>query len=151
MLEPKGERSLPASETAVMDQVALTFIPEILIARTGQAAEFRNSDDTLHNVHVTNLDTKEPAFNVAIPTGEKYLYTFAKAGLYHVGCDIHPAMAAEIVAASTPFVMVAGADGGFTFVEVPPGLYVLKSLSGGTRKEREVDVKLGANAVALAP
>jgi len=130
-----------------MDQVSATFSPDFLFVRTGQPVEFRNSDDTLHNVHVGNADTKEPSFNVAIPTGEKYVYTFSKDGFYHVGCDIHPAMSAELFAASTPFVMRAGADGSFSFADVPPGAYMLRALLGGEKKEREVEVRAGANAL----
>ncbi|PYQ78421.1 MAG: hypothetical protein DMG03_28410 [Acidobacteria bacterium] len=98
VLEPKDERSFPPqSDTPVMDQVGLTFGPPLLFVRTGQPVEFRNSDATLHNVHVSNEDTREGAFNVAIPTDGSYTYTFARDGFYHVGCDIHPAMSAEIV------------------------------------------------------
>ena len=130
-----------------MDQVSLTFTPAMLLARTGQPVEFRNSDETLHNVHVGNIETKEPAFNVAIPTGEHYTYTFTKDGFYHVGCDIHPAMAADILAVSTPFAMIAESDGRFAFADVPPGTYVVRMYGGGTRAERDVEIKGGKNEI----
>jgi plastocyanin len=147
VLDPKTPRELPVSEPVSMDQVSATFTPEFLFVRTGQPVQFRNSDDTLHNVHVGNADTGEPSFNVAIPTGEQYAYTFAKDGFYHVGCDIHPAMSAEIFAASTPFVARTGPDGNFSFADVPAGSYVLRSMAGAERKEREVEVKAGANSL----
>lgn len=147
VLAPKTPQALPAGDPPFMDQVSATFTPDLLFVRTGQPVEFRNSDDTLHNVHVGNEDTKEPAFNVAIPTGEKYVYTFEKDGFYHVGCDIHPAMSAEIVSASTPFVMRTGTDGAFEFSDVPPGTYVLQVTGGGTRTEKELEVKAGPNSV----
>ena len=134
-----------------MDQVSLTFTPDLLLVRTGHPVEFRNSDDTLHNVHVGNADTKAPAFNVAIPTGEIYRYTFPTDGFYHVGCDIHPAMSADILSVSTPFAAVAGADGRFAFADVAPGAYLVRVYAGGRTIEREVEVKEGANALALAP
>lgn len=132
-----------------MDQVSLTFTPEMMFVRTGAPVEFHNSDDTLHNVHVDNADTKEPSFNVAIPTGEKYTYTFKKDGFYHVGCDIHPAMSAEIFAASTPFVTRTAADGSFAFADVPPGAYVVRVHAAGARSEKTLDVKAGNNTVAF--
>jgi plastocyanin len=149
VLEPVTPREFAPGDAAIMDQVSLTFTPEMLFVRTGQPVEFRNSDDTLHNVHVGNADTKEPSFNVAIPTGEKYAYTFTKDGFYHVGCDIHPAMSAEILAVSTPFVTTAGSDGGFAFAEVPPGAYRVRVHAAGVRTERAVDVKPGPNTVAI--
>jgi hypothetical protein len=132
-----------------MDQVSLTFTPEMLFVRTGQPVDFRNSDDTLHNVHVGNTDTKEPSFNVAIPTGEVYKYTFTTDGFYHVACDIHPSMSAEVLAVSTPFAAVVGADGDFSFTDVPPGPYVLQVWASGVKTEREVEIVGGVNSLAL--
>src|SRR5262245_33902890 len=51
VLDPESERTLPPQDSPpVMDQIGATFAPELLFVRTGQPAEFRNSDDTLHNV-----------------------------------------------------------------------------------------------------
>jgi len=147
VLEPKTPREFPPqTDKPVMDQIGATFGPALLFVRTGQPTEFRNSDDTLHNVHVTHDETREPQFNVAIPTGEIFNYTFKRDGFYHVGCDIHPAMSAEIFAAGSPFVTTADTDGSFAFDEVPPGAYVVTMYAGGTRTQRDVDVKEGATS-----
>jgi len=141
VLEPKTPREFPAlTETPVMDQVGQTFSPAVLFVRTGQPVEFRNSDDTLHNVHVTNEDTREGAFNVAIPTENTYSYIFEQDGFYHVGCDIHPAMSAEIISTTTPFATMASADGSYEFDDVPPGSYRLTIYSGGAKTQSDVDV-----------
>jgi Copper binding proteins, plastocyanin/azurin family len=131
-----------------MDQVSLAFTPDMLFVRTGVPVEFRNNDDTLHNVHVGNADTREPSFNVAIPTGEVYRYTFPKDGFYHVACDIHPAMSAEILSVSTPFVAVAAADGSFVFEGVAPGAYIVRTYAKGIKRERAVDIVSGPNTIA---
>ena len=145
VLEPKDERSFPSqSEKPVMDQVGLTFGPPLLFVRTGQPVEFRNSDDTLHNVHVSNEDTREGAFNVAIPTGGSYTYTFARDGFYHVGCDIHPAMSAEIISTASPYATVTEPDGSFEVTDVSPGPYVLTVYAAGKKTQHQVDVKGGA-------
>jgi plastocyanin len=150
VLESKMNRSYPPqTEPPIMDQAGETFSPGVLFVRTGEPVEFRNSDDTLHNVHVGNEETREPAFNVAIPTGEKYTYTFQKDGFYHVGCDIHPAMSAEILATSTPFATLAEANGTFSFADVPPGAYTLRAFSSGRRWQQDLEVRSGVNAVAL--
>src|SRR5581483_2869445 len=60
VLDPKTPREFPAPpDPPVMDQVGQTFGPPVLFVRTGHPVEFRNSDDTLHNVHVSNEDTRE--------------------------------------------------------------------------------------------
>lgn len=130
----------PPGDPPVMDQVGQTFGPPLLFVRTGQPVEFRNSDDTLHNVHVTNEDTREGAFNVAIPTGNSYSYTFTTDGFYHVGCDIHPAMTAEIISTSTPYATAADTDGGYVFEDVAPGAYTLTTYTAGKKSEQEIVV-----------
>jgi plastocyanin len=150
LLEPNPPRSFPPqSEVPVMDQVGLTFGPDLLVVRTGQPVEFRNSDDTLHNVHVTHEETREPAFNVAIPTGNSYSYTFTRDGFYRIGCDIHPSMGASVFAASTPYATLADADGRFTIADVAPGAYVATLYGGGRKVQQPVDVKGGVVEVTI--
>ena len=150
VLEPKDGRSFaPQTEKPVMDQVGLTFGPELLLVRTGQAVEFRNNDDTLHNVNVKQDETREQAFNVAIPTGANFEYTFKRDGFYRVACDIHPAMAASIFSASTPFTTVADSNGRFTFTDVPAGAWTMTVFTGGKELRRDVDVKGGVTDVTV--
>jgi plastocyanin len=150
VLEPRTEREFaPQDEKPVMDQVGLTFGPELLLVRTGEPVEFRNSDDTLHNVHVNHDETREPAFNVAIPTGGSYTYTFKRDGFYRVGCDIHPAMAATIYSTATPFATLAEPDGRFAFDAVPPGAWKVSVFSAGTHLQRDVDVHGGVVSVTV--
>jgi plastocyanin len=141
ILEPKTATTFaPQAEEPVMDQVGLTFGPEFLFVRTGEPVEFRNDDDTLHNVHVTHEETREPQFNVAIPTGGAYPFTFKRDGFYRVGCDIHPAMSATIFAASTPYVSLADGSGGFEFDGVAAGSYAATIYSGGKRSQKDIEV-----------
>jgi plastocyanin len=150
VLESKETKEYPAqTEKPAMDQVSATFGPPLLFVRTGQPAVFRNSDDTLHNVHVTHEETREPQFNVAIPTGESYDYTFKRDGFYHVGCDIHPAMSAEIFASASPYVTTADDEGGFTFGDVPPGTYSVTVYAGVKRLQKDVEVKAGSVTVNI--
>jgi plastocyanin len=150
VLEPKGVRTFAAqSEKPVMDQAGLTFGPELLLVRTGQPVEFRNSDDTLHNVRVSHEETRTSAFNVAIPTGESYTYTFERDGFYRVGCDIHPAMAASIFAATTPYTTLADSEGRFTFEDVPAGSWIVTVYAGGKRLHKDVEITGGVTYVTI--
>jgi len=150
VLEPTTSRSFPPqTDVPVMDQVSLTFGPELLLVRTGQPVEFRNSDDTLHNVHVTHEETREPAFNVAIPTGNAYRYTFGKDGFYRVGCDIHPAMGAAVFSVATPYVTLAEPDGRFTIADVAPGAYTATLYTAGKKLQRAVEVTSGGVEITI--
>jgi plastocyanin len=144
ILEPMEEQTFPPQQAPpVMDQISLTFTPPVLFARTGQPAQFRNSDEVLHNVRVRNDETKEPAFNVAIPTGAAYSYTFQTDGFYDVGCDIHPAMAAVIVSTTSPFTTLADQDGSFSLSGMPPGAYKLTVYADVRKIEQTVTVSAG--------
>ena len=150
VLEPKTAQTFPPpAETPVMDQAGLTFGPELLLVRTGYPVEFRNSDDTLHNVRVSHEETRASAFNVAIPTGESFTYTFERDGFYRVGCDIHPAMAASVFAAASPFTTLAGSDGRFTFAGVPSGVWTVTVYTDGKRLRKDVEISGGVTNVSV--
>ena len=140
VLQPKAPVDSPQVLPPVMDQVALTFIPGVLLVRTGHPVEFRNSDDVLHNVRVNEDATKAGTFNVAIPMGEDYRFTFEKEGFYNVGCDIHPAMSATIYASPSPYATLSDKAGKFEIRDVPPGTYNAVVYAGSQRIERPVDV-----------
>jgi plastocyanin len=150
VLEPKVARTFPLTgEKPVMDQAGLTFGPELLLVRTGQPVEFRNSDDTLHNVRVSHEETRGSTFNVAIPTGESYTYTFERDGFYRVGCDIHPAMAASIFAASTPYTTLADSTGAFSFADVAAGSWTVTLYVNGKKLRKDVEVTGGVTQVVI--
>jgi Carboxypeptidase regulatory-like domain len=150
ILAPAEPRELPPQAgKPFMDQVVLTFTPAVLFVRTGQPAEFRNSDDVLHNVRVREDATRQGTFNVAIPTGGVYEHAFERDGFYDVGCDIHPGMSALVIAASTPYTAIADAQGVFTIPDVPPGAYVVTVYAGADKLERPVQVTAGRTDVDL--
>ena len=150
LLHPREPRQFPQQTSApVMDQISQTFTPGVMFVRTGQASEFRNSDEVLHNVRVRNDETKAGAFNVAIPTGGSYTYTFEQDGFYDVGCDIHPGMSAVVVASSTPYTVLAAADGAFSLANVTPGAYKLTIYADVRKLERDVDVVAGTTELGV--
>src|SRR5687768_1578077 len=58
VLEPKSEAELPVkSEPAIMDQAGYEFLPGFLLAQAGQLVQFRNSEDVLHNVRVSEISS----------------------------------------------------------------------------------------------
>jgi plastocyanin len=144
IFEPQPGGDMPAqTDVPFMDQVQQTFTPPMLLVRTGQPTEFRNNDDVLHNVRVREDETKLPAFNVAIPTGEKYVFSFPRDGFYDVGCDIHPGMFAQIVSTSTPYATIADVDGTFAIADVPAGAYKAVVYAGGRKIEKKLELGAG--------
>ena len=143
-LEPQNPVALPVkTDPAVLDQISLEFLPAFLVAQAGQPVEFRNSEDVLHNIRVTEVAGQQPVFNVATPPGGKYAYKFERPGFYNVGCDIHQTMRADILVMGTPYTATTGGDGSFTISNVVPGAYKLTVYASSGPVVRAVEVKSG--------
>lgn len=150
VLEPRHATPLPpAAGVPFMDQEARTFVPSILFARTAQPVEFRNSDSEIHNINVKDALTQLQAFNVAVPTNEKYLYTFAAAGIYHVTCDVHSGMESHIVVTSSPYATFADPEGRFQFPDVVAGRYEVTAYAGARTLQQTIEVTGPRTAVML--
>jgi plastocyanin len=149
-LTPPSTTEMPPPEAKpVMDQIQMSFVPALLIVRSGYPVMFRSSDEELHNININHARTRQQEFNVAIPPGGTYEHTFRNPGFYDVHCDIHPAMSAQIFVADTPYVVVADADGSFAFERVEPGAYTLSVYAGGTRRDQPIQVASGRNEVQV--
>ena len=149
-LTPASTKELTPPDTKpVMDQIQMTFVPALLIVRSGYPVVFRSSDEELHNININHAGTRQQEFNIAIPPDGTYEHTFRTAGFYDVRCDIHPAMSAQIFVADTPYVVVADGGGSFAFEGVEPGAYTLSVYTGGTRRNQPIQVASGRNDVQI--
>jgi plastocyanin len=106
---------------AVLDQRNLTFSPHVLAVRVGTTVELPNNDLVFHNVFSFHDGKK---FDLGLyPVGTKKRLTFERAGLSRLFCNIHPAMAAYIMAVDSAFFAVSDKDGRFAIRNVPAGTY----------------------------
>jgi plastocyanin len=143
VLQPAARlRYAPQATMPLMDQVAHQFTPPILVVRTGQPADFRNDDDTMHNVRVLERDHDgwDPVFNIVLPQGGSYKHVFSHDGAYDVRCDMHQSMHAIVVSSSSPYAAVADKEGVFMLEGIAPGAYSLIAYSAGAVVERKVDL-----------
>ena len=102
------------------------FAPRVLGVPVGAVVQFPNEDGLFHNVFSLSPGH---AFDLGLyRSGASKSRTFAAAGVVRVFCNIHPQMTALVVAVPTPWIVNAGADGGFR-LELPPGRYRLTTLS----------------------
>jgi plastocyanin len=140
-LEPVAAHQFPPPDgPAVLDQYSKQFVPAVLLARVGQAVEFRNSEDMPHNVNVTRTPSGTEVFNVSTDPFEKHVHTFDREGRYNVTCDIHAGMQALVIITRTPYAVVVDDSGAFSIPEVQPGAYTLRIAAAGGTTERKVDV-----------
>lgn len=149
-LVPLPAREMPLPEgPAIMDQYAKQFVPDMLLVRVGQQVEFRNSEDSPHNVNVHRIPTGAEVFSVATAPYQKHVHTFEQPGQYAVSCDIHPGMTATVVATSTPYVAIADDSGNFSWSDVPAGDYTLNWVLSGKTGEKKVSVASGRTELTV--
>jgi plastocyanin len=112
--------SAPAPGTAparaVLDQRNLAFAPRLLVVPVGTTVEMPNNDRVFHNVFSFHNGKR---FDLGLyPTGTRRLVTFDRPGVSRVFCNIHPTMAAYVVAVASTRYAVTGADGRFVIADV---------------------------------
>ena len=82
-----------------MDQRNETFVPHVLAIATGTTVDFRNSDQTYHNVFSLS---KPQRFDLGrYATGRSRGVRFDRPGVFRVFCEIHSHMSAFIRCSAT--------------------------------------------------
>lgn len=120
-----------ASQKVVLDQRNLAFVPQVLAVRVGTTVEFPNNDKVFHNVF-SFRDAK--TFDLGMyPKDVVKRTVFDKPGLARLFCNIHPNMAAYIMAVDTPYFAVSDKQGTFTISRVPAGTYTYHAWRAGAQ------------------
>lgn len=129
---PGVAMTAPSTTTApvVMNQVGCKYVPHVVALMRGGAVEFRNSDMTMHNVHVMPVVIGGKETDVSQgPSGAPQLVQFKDPELMvPVRCNNHPWMNAFINVADTPFFAVTDTEGNFKIENLPAGNYVIAVL-----------------------
>jgi plastocyanin len=118
---PLGAEAEPAS--ALMDQQAKQFVPNVLAVRSGTRVAFPNSDNIRHHVY-----SFSPAkhFELRLYQGtpsEPVL--FDKPGAVVLGCNIHDWMVGYVYVTDDPWFAVSDAQGRVQLDSVPVGSYAV--------------------------
>lgn len=83
----------PAPASAAVEIGNFTFKKPILIVKPGTTVTWTNGDDIPHTVV-----SKDGAFrSKVLDSGDKYSFTFAKAGQFGYYCSIHPHMTGTVI------------------------------------------------------
>ena len=74
----------------IVSQKRLKFVKSSLTLKSGDTVIFKNSDRTAH--HIMTKDNGADLSSPLTPPGKAFLHTFKTAGVYNMGCHIHPKM-----------------------------------------------------------
>jgi plastocyanin len=120
-LDAPGAPPFVQTKRVVLDQRNLDFNPRVLAIRVGTTVDFPNSDKVFHNVF-SFRDGKK--FDLGMyPVGTSRPIVFDKPGLSRIFCNIHPHMAAYVMAVNTPYFSMSDERGAFVLSGVPAGSY----------------------------
>jgi hypothetical protein len=118
----------PAPTTpATLDQVGCIYVPHVLGVMAGQPLQITNNDPTLHNIHP--MPVINTGFNIGMPIeGMKQTRVFSKPEApFHVKCDVHPWMSANIGVFSNPFFGVSNEQGEVELKNLPAGTFQVQA------------------------
>ena len=117
----------------VLDQRNLQFSPHVLAVSVGTQVEMPNSDRVFHNVFSFH-DGKR--FDLGLyPVGTAKVVTFDRPGLSRIFCNIHPTMAAYVLAVDSAYLAVSDARGQFAMAPVPQGSVHLPRVAARRRDD----------------
>jgi hypothetical protein len=121
-----GKNYAPPATPVLLDQHGCHYVPHALVIQVGQELQIKNSDETLHNIHMLTMNND--AFNQGQPTPMTSTHKFTKEEiLMPVKCDVHGWMRAVIAVLSHPFGTVSG-DGGKYELKVPAGKFEITAI-----------------------
>ena len=133
---PRGAFELRDTR-AVMDQRGQMFVPHVLAVTAGSTVDFKNSDDTYHNVFSFSKGNR---FDLGrYGRGRSKSVRFDRVGVVRVFCDIHSHMSAFILVFGHRYFATTDAEGRYQIDYVPAGDYRLVAWNEGqVRESREV-------------
>lgn len=127
----------PAGVKPLFDQQGCRYVPHVLAISSGATVTFRNSDQTLHNIHGIEFHGRsQPGrdlFNIGQPTqGATTDRKFEQPGVFQIRCDVHPWMLGWIFVTEQKLAAVTSGEGTFNFsARLPDGQYSAEAWHSG--------------------
>jgi plastocyanin len=115
--------SQPAAppERATMDQVNLSFVPDVLVIPVHSTVQFPNSDVISHQVYSFSSARR---FQLPLYRGKPYPpIVFDEPGVITLGCNIHDNMLAYVVVTKAPYFGRTDSTGTWGAANLPVGRY----------------------------
>ena len=137
-LDTIAGKTFPApKDRPTIDQKGLMFSPHIVVVQQGTTVDFQNGDTVAHNVFWPSVggDKKQTKNLGTWPKGEKRSYTFDKAGIVPLLCNVHPDMMGYLIVSPTPYFAETDDNGNYKIKDVPDGSYKLVVWHEGAKNQ----------------
>jgi len=149
--EPEGTPVSAPAVRAIMDQVNLAFVPDVLVIPVHSTVQFPNSDAVSHQVYSFSSARQ---FQLPLYRGKPYPpVQFDQPGVITLGCNIHDNMLGYIVVTVAPYFGRSDQRGEFSVPDLPAGRYRVRVwhplLNEGTALERSVEVGEAGETVEI--
>jgi plastocyanin len=86
-------KAAASAQTAMVRIGNFTFAQQTLVVRPGTTVTWVNDDDIPHTVVAKDMAFKSKVLD----TGDRFSFTFAKAGQFGYFCSLHPHMTGTVV------------------------------------------------------
>ena len=128
------EKSTPGS--GEVDQVDKEFTPLYSAVAVGSTVLFPNSDNIQHQIYSFSKSKK---FDLPLfAKNDQKKVTFDKAGIIHMGCNIHDWMLSFLYVYESKFFGQTDTNGSISFSSVPDGEYELRIWSPRLKNNRSI-------------
>jgi plastocyanin len=119
--EPESPTPAAPPVKAIMDQVNLAFLPDVLVIPVHSTVQFPNSDAVGHQVYSFSSARR---FQLPLYRGKPYPpVQFDQPGVVTLGCNIHDNMIGYIFVTAAPWYGRTDAQGTWQTRELPAGKY----------------------------
>ena len=127
-VQPPVQTTIPK-----LEQRDKSFHPALVVVPVGGKVEFPNHDPFFHNVFSLYEGKR---FDLGLYEGGTTRFVqFDRPGISYIFCNIHAEMSAVVIALSTPYFGVSGANGEITLPNVPPGRYQMQVFHASAQPE----------------
>jgi len=147
--EPESSTSAAPPVKALMDQVNLAFLPDVLVIPVHSTVQFPNSDAVGHQVYSFSSARQ---FQLPLYRGKPYPpVQFDQPGVVTLGCNIHDNMIGYIFVTAAPLFGRTDAHGEWQGRELPAGKFRVRVwhplLNEAQEPEQSVDITTDHRAV----
>ena len=115
------------AEPVRLDQSGCRYVPHVFGLQAGQALEFVNSDETMHNVHALGKINPEFNFSQMIQNQKDSRSLRKPEVMVRIKCDVHGWMSAYAGVLEHPYFAVTAPSGSFELKNLPAGTYTLEA------------------------